>query len=214
MKNCLYIHSSLIAVSLFLLLGCEDSPKPQISQARQALEEARQAGAADVAPDLLAKAEGYFQRANDELQKQDEQFGLLRNYSEAKELLEQAKASALQASTKGVAQLSLEVEQVRKESEEAKEDVIRAIRAARMALKDVKVLLTKAPTGKDAELVLEIMENDIHSAESTFAEIPGEVTPQDYAMVKEKAIEVETVTTRVREQILQAIRKTEGTRPR
>ncbi len=210
MKNFSYIHACLIAVSLFLFWGCEESPKPQVSEAQQALDEARMAGATDVAPELLAQAEGYMQRATDELQEQGEQFGPLRNYSEAKGLLAQAKATAVDARTKGLAR---EVEQARSKSEEAKEEVIRAITAARIALKDVKELLTRAPEGKDAELVLEIMANDVYSAESTLAEIPGEVTPRDYAMVKEKATEVEAVTTRVREQILQAIRKTEEMRP-
>ncbi|MGB0909302.1 MAG: hypothetical protein ACPGYT_02980 [Nitrospirales bacterium] len=210
MKKFSYIHACLIAVSLFLFWGCEESPKPQVSEAYQALEEARKAGAADVAPELLAQAEDYLQRAADELHVQDEQFGPLRNYSEAKSLLGQATDTAVQARSKGVAR---GVEQARSTSEEAKEEVIRAMTAARVALKEVKELLTMAPEGKDAELVLEIMENDVYSAESTLAEIPGEVTPRDYAMVKEKATEVEAVTTRIREQILQAMRKTEAAMP-
>ncbi len=209
MKFFSYIHASLLA-AVVLLGGCEDSPKPPTSEAIQALNAARQAGAVEVAPALFGQAETYFQRAQDQLQMQANQFGLLRDYSEAKDLLDQTVTTATQAKTKGMA---FQFQQLGKEREHEKEEVIHAITAARVALKEVKTLLEKAPDGKDAELILEIMESDVYSAEETLAEIPVEVTAQDYAMVKEKAVEVEAVTTRVREQILQAIRKVEGQNP-
>ena len=213
MKSLLHIRATMVVAVLVLSWGCDGSPKPQISEAQQALEDARQSGADEVAPDLLVQAEQLFQKAQDELVEQDNQFGLFRDYAEAKELLGQAKATALQAKTQGLTQESLQAEQERTESEQAKEEVIHAITAARMALKEVKALLMKAPEGKDTELVLEIMEHDIYSAETTLAEIPIEVTARDYAMVKEKAVEVETISSRIREQILQAIRKAEGSMP-
>ena len=206
MKHFSYIQASLLVV-VVLLSGCEDSPKPPTSEAQQALDAARQAGAAELAPGLLTQAETYFQRAQDQLQMQANQFELLRDYSEAKGFLDQTIVTATQAKTKGMA---FQSQQAGQEREHEKEEVIHAITTARMALKEVKKLLQKAPDGKDAEPILEIMESDIYSAEETLGEIPVEVTAQDYAMVKEKAVEVEAVTTRVREQILQAIRKVEG----
>ena len=213
MEQFSYCRTIVFLTVLLLFGGCEDSPQPQVSEVRQALADARQSGATEEAADLLGQAEQIFQRAQDELVEQDSQFGLFRDYAEARELLAQAQAAALEAKAQGAAQKSRKDEQVRIKSEKAKEEVIQAITAARMALKEVKNLMEKAPEGKDTELVLEIMENDIFAAEATLAEIPIEVTSQDYAMVKEKATEVETVTSRVRDQILQAIRKAEEGMP-
>ncbi len=210
MKNISLIYSGIMVALLFQLWGCEDSPKPQISETQQILEDARQSGAGEAAPELLREAENYFQDAINELQVQDDQFSLFRDYSKAEELLEKTKVAASQAKTKVQAQIDLNAEQVGKDTAGEKEDVIRAITEARSMVGKAKELLIQAPPGKDVELVLQMMENDLHTAESMLAEIPAELNPQDYAMVKEKAGKAHDVASRVQEQILNAIEKAQG----
>ena len=90
-----------------------------------------------------------------------------------------------------------------------KAEVDSTINAARAALIEAEELLMKAPTGKDSELTLQMMENDIRSAESMLSEVTKEIEPQDYLAVKDKARKAKDVADRVREQILHAMRKAE-----
>ncbi|WP_447971005.1 hypothetical protein [Nitrospira sp. M1] len=212
MKHHSFVYIGIIFVSLFLLLGCEDSPKGALSDARQALEDARQAGAPETAPHLFGQAEALFQQAMNELQTQDDQFGMFRDYSNAEELLAQAKVAAIEAKNKGQVQASLQTEMVTENMGDEKEAVVGAITEARQLVREASDLLARAPEGKDVELVLQIMEIDLRTAESALAEIPKEIAPQDYASVREKAEEASTVASRVRDQILQAINKAEGER--
>lgn len=209
MKHFSYVHIGVIFVSLFLLWGCEDAPQTSLSETQQALEDARQVGAADTAPHLFGQAEDFFQQATDEIQAQGDQFGIFRDYSKAQDLLTQAKVTAIEAKNKGQAQASLQPEMVSEDSEGEKEEIIRAITEARGMVRQASDLLTRAPEGKDVELVLQIMEIDLRSAESSLAEIPKDMTPPDYAMAREKAESANNVASRVREQILQAIEKAE-----
>jgi len=209
MKHISFVHIGVFCVSLFLLGGCEDAPQTSLTATQQALEDARQAGAAETAPHLFGQAEVLFQQAMDELQTQNDQFGIFRDYSKAQELLVQAKETAIEAKNKGQAQASLQPEMVAENTESEKEEIIRAITEAQVLVREAGDLLTRAPEGKDVELVLQIMEIDLRSAESALAEIPKEITPQDYAMAREKAESANNVASRVREQILQAIEKAE-----
>ena len=103
----------------------------------------------------------------------------------------------------------VETDQTETGDKVAKAESDSAMSAARAAVKEAKELLTKAPTGKDSELTLQMMENDIRSAESILAEVSKEADPKDYTIVKGKAKQAKDVADRVREQILHAIRKAE-----
>ncbi|GJL66292.1 MAG: hypothetical protein NPIRA05_12630 [Nitrospirales bacterium] len=209
MKPISYVHIGVLVVSLFLLWGCEDAPQTSLSETQQALEDARKAGAAGTAPHLFGQAETLFQQAMDELQVQNDQFGIFRDYSKAQDLLAQAKVAAIEAKNTGQAQASLQPKGVAENTDAEKEEIVLAIKEARGMVRQASDLLARAPEGKDVELVLQIMEIDLRSAESALAEIPKDITPEDYGGAREKAESAINVASRVREQILQAIEKAE-----
>ncbi|GJL53971.1 MAG: hypothetical protein NPIRA02_11030 [Nitrospirales bacterium] len=210
MKHHSLPYIGILFVSLSLVWGCEDAPKTSLSDAQQALEAARQAGAPETAPHLFGQAEDVFQQAMNELQAQDEQFGIFRDYSKAEELLAQVKVAAIEAKNKSQTQASLQSEMVTDNIGDEKEAVVGAITEARHLVREAHDLLARAPEGKDVELVLQVMEIDLRSAESSLAEIPKEIVPEDYARVREKAEAANAVASRVRDQILQAIKTAEG----
>ncbi|MCA9471452.1 MAG: hypothetical protein MRJ96_00930 [Nitrospirales bacterium] len=208
------IFRAMMLVSLITLWGCDDSPKPDLSKAQQALEHARQAGAEESAPDLFAEAMKSLQEAADEIQSQDDAFWLFRDYAKAEELLAKVEDKAKQAESKITSLVDRDTaSSISSNDQHAQNDVMLAVSQARKLIGEAKAMLSQAPSGKDVEIVLEMMENDIYAAESTLAEIPKEIAPQDYSAVTEKAEKVRGVASRIRDQILQAIEKTQDRNP-
>lgn len=81
---------ALLAFFLLVLTGCQSGPPVQeMSDARQAIAVARDAGAADIAPDKLRAAEAYLNSA--------QQYLTNRSYSQARSDAVQAKNKALDA---------------------------------------------------------------------------------------------------------------------
>lgn len=90
--------------AVVLLLGCGDSPDPEVATARTAIEAARQAGAEKSAPSTLLEATHYLDSALQEIDAQKKAF-IGRDFANARRLLQkagdkahEAQASALRAS--------------------------------------------------------------------------------------------------------------------
>lgn len=81
----------IAAVSLLLMLlaGCATAPVQEMSDARQALQAAQQAGAQQSAPQEYARAKALMQSAEDQLG--------VGGYQTARKLAEQAKSEAQKA---------------------------------------------------------------------------------------------------------------------
>ena len=86
----------IAAVSLLLMLlaGCATAPVQEMSDARQALQAAQQAGAPQSAPQEYARAKALMQSAEDQLS--------VGGYQSARKLAEQAKSVAQQARDKAL----------------------------------------------------------------------------------------------------------------
>ena len=182
----------------FFFWGCTEAPNQELEEARQVIEDARQAGAANSSPESFGQAQDFFQMAQKEIEAQENQLALFRDYDMAKELLDKAKMQALQARTavKG------------EEKAKAKGEVQTAVAEAQAALEEAKTLLAMAPTGKDTSAALLAMEADLQSAEGMLAEISRGGNQQDYLKTKEEAQMVKDLATQVSRQVQQAIRKT------
>ena len=86
----LFFSVSVLALTLFVAAACETAPPVQeMSDARQAIAVAREAGAADLAAAELAEAEKYLQSAEQKLNDQA--------YREARNDALEAKTRALNA---------------------------------------------------------------------------------------------------------------------
>lgn len=86
MSKCRIVVAALL---LMLLAGCAVAPVQEMSDARQALQAAQQAGAQQRAPQDYARAKALLQSAEDQLG--------VGGYQTARRLAEQAKRAALEA---------------------------------------------------------------------------------------------------------------------
>jgi hypothetical protein len=82
------------ALLLACMLGCASLPYQELSDARQAIRSAQEAGAEQRAPDDLRSAQAHLERARGELD--------AGNYSAAREAAEAARNAALQARRKAL----------------------------------------------------------------------------------------------------------------
>jgi len=79
----------LLALAAALLTACAAAPVQEMSDARQAIQAARQAGAADLSPQALTEAQGLMERAEKQLE--------LGEYAQARESALSAKQRAAEA---------------------------------------------------------------------------------------------------------------------
>lgn len=86
------MRNSILVLLLVGLAACASAPVQEMSDARQAIAVARDAGAAEFARDDLAAAEKFLEQAQDKLNR--------RAYAQARKDAEQAKAKALEALAK------------------------------------------------------------------------------------------------------------------
>ena len=85
-----------LLLALGLVAGCATAPVQEMSDARQALLAARQAGAATRAPQIYSRAEALLQQAQDQLS--------VGGYASARDLAEEAKKAAQEARDKALRQ--------------------------------------------------------------------------------------------------------------
>lgn len=91
------VSASMLLLVVFFLFACESEPKDETEATRQSIETAKQADAAQLAPQPLMIAMSKFDSAQQEISTQGKQF-LKKDYSEAKRLLKEAANSARVAS--------------------------------------------------------------------------------------------------------------------
>lgn len=188
---------ALILLFGTLLMACAEKPIQGTDSALQALQAAKQAGAAEYAPESLRVAEDEYQKAQEEIAMQDEAFMLTRNYEVANAILVKVVADAEKAKTQSIASKQL-----------AKTEAEGAVVLAKTSLEEAKNQLAQAPTGKGTQADLQALRGDLQAAETTLGEIDAIMTTEDYIGVKAKAESVHALASRVTEQVAQAIQKT------
>jgi hypothetical protein len=161
-----------------LLIGCTKVPTERIASAEQAMSEARAAGAPTYLGERYAKLESMLITAKQQIMTQDEKFVLLRDYSQAEELLESIQMDA--------ARVTAEAERMR---EAAKAAALQAQQAAQASVKATQELVDKALAGGNrAALVAQQVDADGLTA--SLAQIQAALDTGDYqgAQVKAGAI--------------------------
>lgn len=180
-----------------MLMACAEKPIQGTDSALQALQAAKQAGAAEYAPESLRVAEDEYQKAQEEIAVQDDAFMLTRNYEVANAILVKVVADAEKAKTESIASKQL-----------AKTGAEGAVVLAKTSLEEAKNQLAQAPTGKGTQADLQALRGDLQAAETTLGEIDAIMATEDYIGVKAKAESVQALASRVTEQVAQAIQKT------
>jgi hypothetical protein len=180
-----------------MLIACAEKPIQGTDSALQALQAAKQAGAAEYAPESLRVAEDEYQKAQEEIAVQDDTFLVTRNYDVANAILVKVVADAEKAKTEAIASKQL-----------AKTEAEGSVVLAKTSLEEAKNQLAQAPTGKGTQADLQALRGDLQAAETTLAEIAPIMAMEDYIGVKTKAESVQALAARVNEQVAQAIQKT------
>ncbi len=147
---------SVLTLVLVALVGCAAEPQKQLTNAQEAVENARQAEA-----DLYAAAEYQaavesLGAARDAISAQEEEFVFIRSYAQAEELLTQAEKQARASQEVAVGNR----ERIRQQAE-------RAQTAAQVALEAARAVLDGAPRGKGTLMDLQLLRQDFVAGEST-----------------------------------------------
>ena len=180
-----------------MLMACAEKPIQGSDAALQALQAAKQAGAAEYAPEALRVAEDEYQKAQEEIGVQDNTFMLMRNYDAANAILTKVAGDAEKAKIAAIAN-----------KQQAKAEAEGSVVLAKNSLEEAKNQLAQAPTGKGTQADLQALRGDLQAAEATLGEIDAIMAKEDFLGVKAKAESVQTLATRVNEQVAQAILKT------
>jgi len=163
-------------VAIFcILIGCTKVPTERIAAAEQAISEARAAGAPTYLGERYAKLESMLTTAKQQIMTQDAKFVLLRDYSQAEELLESIQMDA--------ARVTAEVERMR---EAAKAAALQAQQAAQASVKATQELLDKALAGGNrAALIAQKVDADGLTA--SLAQVQAALDAGDYQAAQVKA---------------------------
>lgn len=188
---------ALVVLFGSMLMACAEKPIQGSDTALQALQAAKQAGAMEYAPDTLRMAEDEYQKAQEEIGVQDNTFMLMRNYDAANALLTKVAQDAERARTEAIAN-----------KQQAKTEAEASVVLAQTTLEEAKNQLAQAPTGKGTQADLQAFRSDLQAAEAMLGEIEAIMAKEDYLGVKAKAESVQTLASRVNEQVAQAIQKT------
>jgi hypothetical protein len=181
----------LMALALALALaGCEGAPVEEADRARRGVEEARQAEADQYAAEAFAQLSDSLRVGLIELDRQQAQFGLLRDYAAARHAL------AWTARRAG---------EVRQQAQEDKENQGQAAAdALKMATTDVEATASSvAKIPRRIEYLEEIhaFKNDLKALRAALQEMGTDLRAERFAQVQDKARAVQEQAERLRREV-------------
>jgi len=183
-----------LVFGLVLVAGCSKPPQQAIDSANASIDAAKQAGAADYAPDSLRAVDDAKAALDAELKVQQDKFALFRSYKKSDELAADVKAKADKAAADAKANM-----------EQAKNDATAAIGNVTTALADAKAALDKAPKGKGTAADIEAMKADLAAAEASRNDANAALSSGNYKDAKAKADAAASTIQNVMSQIQAAI---------
>ena len=166
----------LVLLGVLALVGCDQPPKEDVASCDQAMNAAREAEAADYAPDAWTTAQNHHQQLQAELDAQQKAFALSRSYDKArtlaKETTELAQKAAAEAATG---------------KEQARQAAADAIAQAQQLKLEVEQMLAKAPRGKGTRAELAMLQSDAGSTEASLGEAQAAYDAGSYLNARSKA---------------------------
>lgn len=182
------------AVALGLVLaGCAQVPTADVDAAKHALDEARQAQAAEYAPQSWTAAQDAQSKLDAELDAQGQRWSALRSYTVASQLAATAKHSAEQSRDEAMAG-----------KEKAKTEASTMMAQARDEAAHAQAAVTTAPHGKGTEADLASLKSDATSIDTTLQEMQQAFDAGDYIGAKTKAQAAMDAAKRIEDEIAQA----------
>lgn len=179
-----------MALVLCGLAGCEGAPLEQADQARRGVEEARQAEADKYAAAEFAQLADSLRVGLIELDRQQTQFGFLRDYEASRHALGWAAARA---------------GEVRRQAQENKESLGKvAADALQMAITDIEATASSvAKIPRRTEYIEEIhsFKNDLKTLRATLQEMNADLRGERFEQVQTKAKTVQGQAERLRREV-------------
>jgi len=186
----------LMMLALVAFVGCAKAPQEVIDAAKAAVDAAKAVEADRYAADLYNAAKDTLDQALAEVENQNGKFALTRSYGIAQKLLEGAIAAANSAKEAAVANKA----KVQTEAQQLLLDAQAAINAS-------KVLLKKAPRGKETKAAIEAMNSDMAAIETTLAEANAAMSSGDFLTARDKAQACVTNANSIAEEVKTAMQK-------
>jgi uncharacterized protein YpuA (DUF1002 family) len=169
----------IFAIGLILLLalvsGCAKAPQQAVDAANAALEAAKSAEANRYLADEFKAAQDSLNAAMAEIEAQNSKFALTRSYGKATKLLEAATSS-----------FNLIASQVEAKKEEVRTAAQQLFIDLQNGLKEAKDLLKKAPKGKEGREVLDAIQGELSTVESSLVEVTDLMNKGDFMSAKDK----------------------------
>ncbi len=169
-------HISWVVALGLVLAGCSQAPTVDVDAAKHALDEARQAQAADYAPQSWTAAQDAQVKLDVELDAQAQRWSALRSYAIARQLALETKTAAERSRDEAVAG-----------KEQAKTEASTMMAQAREETTRAHSDIESAPHGKGTEADLATMKTDATSIDETLQEAQRAFDAGDYIGANAKA---------------------------
>ena len=170
--NFIFMKKLIRSISVFslllLLISCANVPQAEVDAAKLSIEAAKKAGADRYAPASFQTAVNAMRSGLVQVEGQNARFALFRNYEAAKTTL---------TSVTPLSNKALEETVARKET--LKAEVIAAIAELTATVASDKVLLAKAPMGKEGRLAVIAISQEIVVVETVLNEVSAGLTNKD-----------------------------------
>jgi len=165
-----------VAALGLVLAGCAQAPNVDIDAANHAIDEARQAQAADYAPQSWTAAQDAQSKLQIELNAQEHRWAPLRTYTVARQLAQDTKSAADRSRDEAVAG-----------KEQAKTETAAIMTQARDEVARAHAAVSTAPRGKGTEADLASLKSDATSIDDTLAAMQKAFDDGNYVDAKAKA---------------------------
>ena len=182
-----------IAALGLVLAACSQMPTVDVDAAKHALDEARNAQAADYAPQAWTAAQDADSKLEAELDAQSQRWAALRSYTVARQLAVDTKTAADRSRDEAVAG-----------KDRAKIEVSTLMAQARDESARAKAAVNSAPRGKGTEADLASLKTDATSIDDTLQEMQRAFDAGDYINAKVKAQAAIDASKKIEDEIEQA----------
>jgi hypothetical protein len=191
-----------MAMVVIMMMGCAQPPTEQLDAAQKAVDAAKAAGATEYAKEDFVALEQQFAIAKDELAKQERALSIFRSYTDADKMLIKVVESGAHVAAKSA-----------QNKEAARTGALAMEKEAQEVVASAKVLMAKAPTGKERAAV-ETIKQDLSGLETSVGAVHQLIEKGDYLEAEVQAKAVKEKGAAISVEIQRAIDKAKGMKPR
>jgi hypothetical protein len=189
-------------MAMVVMLGCAQPPTEQLGAAQKAVDAAKAAGATEYAKEDFVALEQQFAIAKDELARQERALPIFRSYTDADKMLIKVVESGGHVAAKSA-----------QNKEAARTAALAMEKEAQDVVASAKVLMAKAPTGKERAAV-ETIKQDLSGLETSVGAVHQLIEKGDYPEAEVQAKAVKEKGAAISVEIQRAIDKAKGMKPR